>query len=436
MGNRKNVYCVVGIVILFATLFLVSCASTPNRRALEDGATDVTNYSDFKVENCTLPDGKVVTMYGFYKAYDGVQWQNIQSRKYNKKEMEELRKLFGKEPWAPTGPLSPYWEVVGGLIDKYGAEKVNKMLFSDISAISYYSAEDLGELASYMATAVVAQGCYEDSTGVYLLTICPPKNLKVLQKNKAEQKKHEGQFGYEVSYIPRKMYEDIKPPKLKPAKVKPFNPNEIPNSDRNLVPVAPSGNGVYNYDANLADQLQWLAVTVACKGVYDMAYTGDFSAKNPKGYYTTRHIKSYLAREDEYSKGTLLFEGICFDYADFAYQEVKKNRLNYPKVANFWMVGTFEQTGANDIVSYRIANTGEVPNWTINNTPVVINSHNHVYAHDGVTGHAWFWVKATDGIIYWVDPTWTDSEGRPVYGIVQDGVREVQLEPNPAYCVK
>ena len=435
MGNKKNVYCIVSIGILFATLFLVSCASTPNRRALEDGATDVTNYSDFKVENCTLPDGKVVTMYGFYKAYDGVQWQNIQSRKYNKKEMEELRKLLGKEPWAPTGPLSPYWEVVGGLIDKYGAEKVNKMLFSDTSAISYYSAEDLGELASYMATAAGAQGCYEDSTGVYLLTICPPKNLKVLQKNKAEQKKHEGQFGYEVGYIPRKMYEDIKPPKLTPAKITPFNPNEIPDSDRNLVPVAPTGNAAYYYDANLADQLQWLAVTVACKGEYDMAYTGEFRQKNPTDYYTTSLIKHYLAREGKVSRGTNKFEGICFDYADFAYQELLNNRSAYPKVDNFWIVGTFEQTGANDIVNYRIANTGEVSNMTINNTPVVAYSHNHIYAHDGATGHSWFWVRATDGVTYWIDPTWTDNTGRPVYGIVRGG-REVQLEPNPAYCVK
>ena len=62
MENRKNVYCIVSIDILFAILFLVSCASTPNRRALEDGATDVTNYSDFKVENCTLPDGDKMRM--------------------------------------------------------------------------------------------------------------------------------------------------------------------------------------------------------------------------------------------------------------------------------------------------------------------------------------------------------------------------------------
>ena len=422
------------VLALLCLCFLTACASTPNSRAYEDGATDMTDYSDFKVENCKLPDGKVVTMYGFYKVSDGAKWQNIQSRKYNEKEKERLRKLFGEEPWTPTGPLSPFFKVLCGLIDKYGAEKVNKMLFSDTSAISYYNVEDLGELSSYLAVGGGVQGCYEDSTGVYLLTICPPKNLKQLQKNKAEQKRHEGQFGYEVAYIPRKMYADVKPVKLNPAKVTPFNPNNIPDSDRNLVPVISSGNGAYYYDNDLANELQWLAVTTACKGIYDMAYTGNFSQKNPTDYYQTKHIKKYLATNDgRASKGTTLFEGICFDYADFAYQELKQNKLNYPRVANFWMVGTFSDP--NDIVAYRLANEGEQSNFTINRTPVVVYNHNHIYAHDGATSHAWFWVQATDGIMYWVDPTWTDNSGRPVYGIVRGG-REVQLEANPNYCVR
>ena len=263
----------------------------------------------------------------------------------------------------------------------------------------------------------------------------PPKDLVALRGNKKEQERHNGEIGYEVVYIPRVMYKKIEPPKLTPAKVTPFNPNDIlPDPNYDLVPVAPSGNGAYYYDNTLANQLQWLAVLTACKGTYDMAYTGDFSQKNPTDYYQTRFIKQYLATNDgRASKGTTLFEGICFDYADFAYQELKQNKLNYPRVANFWMVGTFSDP--NDIVAYRLANEGEQSNFTINRTPVVVNSHNHIYAHDGATSHAWFWVQATDGIIYWVDPTWTDNSGRPVYGIVRGG-REVQLEANPAYCVK
>ena len=58
-----------------------------------------------------------------------------------------------------------------------------------------------------------------------------------------------------------------------------------------------------------------------------MVYTGDFSAKNPTDYYKTRFIKKYLATNDgRASKGTTKVEGISFDYADFAYQELRDNK--------------------------------------------------------------------------------------------------------------
>ena len=145
-------------------------------------------------------------------------------------------------------------------------------------------------------------------------------------------------------------------------------------------------------------------------------------------------IKKYLASNDgKASRGTTLFEGICFDYADFAYQELKDNRKDYPNVANFWMVGTFEDSST--IVQYRIANANESPNSTINRTPVVIDKYSHTRAHDNATNHAWFWVQGTDGVIYWVDPTWTDNIGRPVYGIVRNGL-ETPLDPAQSMCAR
>ena len=456
---KKNVYCVVSIAILFATLFLVSCASmswqTPNYDAMcDDLPSDVTNYCDYKIEKCKLPDGKVVDMYFFNNVNDGVKWFNVQERRFNpefpeiaKKNLERLQASGRRDDeWVvrdwkcvPTGPIAPFWKAVWALANKTGSKDVSKYISR--SPISYFAVDDpaFGQLSEFFQNSpnfagASAMGCYEDSDGVYLFTICPVKNLAAVQRNQLVQKEHKGQFGYEVAYIPRKMYADVKPVKLNPAKETPFNPNNIPDSNRNLVPVVSSGNGAYYYDNDLANELQWLAVTTACKGIYDMAYTGDFRQKNPTDYYQTKHIKKYLATNDgRASKGTTLFEGICFDYADFAYQELKQNKLNYPRVANFWMVGTFSDP--NDVVAYRLANEGEQSNFTINRTPVVVNSHNHIYAHDGATSHAWFWVQATDGTMYWVDPTWTDGTGRPVYGIVRGG-REVQLEPNPAYCVK
>ncbi len=221
---------------------------------------------------------------------------------------------------------------------------------------------------------------------------------------------------------------------MTPAKIQPFNPSAVPDSDRNLAPVTPNGNGAYYYDENLAYHLQWLAVKIACKGVYDMAYTGNFRQKNPVDYYKTSFIKNYLATNDGMaSKGATLFEGICFDYADFAYQELKEKRKEYPNVSGFWMVGTFNDPST--IVAYKIAGAGETPTTQINRTPVVIYSENHILAHDNATSHAWIWVQATDGTVYWVDPTWTDNTGRPVYGIVRGG-QEIYLKPDSRFCVQ
>lgn len=56
-------------------------------------------------------------------------------------------------------------------------------------------------------------------------------------------------------------------------------------------------------------------------------------------------------------------------------------------------------------------------------------------ADNGATKHAWLWAQAKDGTVYWIDPTWTDNSGRPVYGIVRAGA-EIQLPPASDLCVK
>ena len=89
----------------------------------------------------------------------------------------------------------------------------------------------------------------------------------------------------------------------------------------------------------------------------------------------------------------------------------------------------------NDIIAYRIANPGEQPTTTINHTPVIVFTHNPITAHDRATKHAWFWAQSKDGTTYWIDPTWTDSEGKPVYGIVR-GNKEIRLTPSSDLCMK
>ena len=434
--------------IIATTLILFSCASTPNSdAAVEVLANDLSNYADYIVDNCKLPDGKTARMCVYNNAHDGERIQNWQSWKFDKSVQESRRQFIEKyhpNPndtgflsggffyWYPTGPVSPFWESYFAIKYKYGDKAANEMMQAAVS-VTYYNAEDLGQLSQFMTTSnCLAQGYYEDSTGKYVLSIGSPNSF-LTTISKKERKNHRDQFAYVVSYIPKNMYKEVRPLKINPAKTQPFNPSAIPDSNRNLAPVISEGSAPYYYDGKMANKMQWLAVKIACKGVYDMAYTGDFSAKNPRDYYKTSFIKNYLATNGATSKGTKLFEGVCFDYADFAYQELSENQKEYPSAKNYWMVGTFEDP--NDIVAYRIANRGERATDTINRTPVVVASHNHIQSHSNAKHHAWFWVQAEDGIIYWVDPTWTDNTGKPVYGIVRNG-KEIQLEPDSRYSVQ
>lgn len=455
-----------GMLSLIPPVFLSSCLTNSaifgnTYAAMQDSRdTDASKYYDYKIKNFKFPDGKVADVYIFNTVKDQHGWFFAQREaidpSYQKQQKENIAKYtawlkesefesirarykewIAEARWTAKvkGPLTPFYKVYFALEEQYGKEKLIEMAKAQYAMpiISYYELSDLGELADYMTENSAASACFEDSTGVYMLTICPPKNLAALRKNTKEKKRHNGQMGYEVAYIPRSAYPKITPPKLTPAKVTPLDPSSLPDSDLSLNPVSPSEKSPYYYDANLANQLQWLAVKIACKGRYDMAYTGNFRAKNPHDYYTTSFIKSYLAANDgRASKGTTLFEGICFDYADFAYQELSDNRKNYSsRIKSFAMVGTF--SNSQDIIAYRIAENGEAYDMTINRTPVVVYSHNRIRAHGGATNHAWFWVLATDGTMYWVDPTWTDNSGRPVYGIVRGG-QEVQLEADSRYC--
>ncbi len=440
--KKLSVLLILGISVVSYKVSAASVFNTPNYKAAEKVyAPDMSNYADYVVENCLLPDGKTATVYVFNNIYDQIKWQNVQTWKFSPDHKKKAKDHIAKGQdtrfweWMPTGPLTPYFQAAVILREKYGLDAAKELEITNSSPISYYNATDLGQLSSYLKNLdSCAQACYEDSDGVYLLTVCRPKYLHEDNCSKDMKRLHKNEFAYDVGFIPKKMYK-VPPVKLNPAKTQPLNPSSIPDSDRSLVPLAPTkGNETYYYDTNLANKLQYLAVKIACKGVYDMAYTGNFRARNPTDYYKTSFIKKDLAKNDgRASKGTVLFEGICFDYADFAYQELKDNQNEYPNVANFWMVGTFEDSS--DIVAYRLAIAGENSTMTINRTPVVVFSHNHIAAHDRATNHAWFWVQSTDGTVYWIDPTWTDNTGRPVYGIVRGG-KEIELTPSSDLCVR
>lgn len=477
---KKIYYVLFALLIILPQILLTSCMSALESSLVgqkftsmeADNATDASGYSDYTIKNFKFPDGKIADIYIFNNVKDQYGWFIAQRHSQDpewhklknkdiadyKAEIQEIRSsdtyvelidgkhiafyndMIKRARWSMNlkGPLTPFYKVYFSLVQQYGSQEKliqEAKAIGQMPSISYYKVEELGELADYMTEKSAASACFEDSSGVYMLTLAPPKNMTALKGNSAEQKRHKGELAYEIAYIPRSQYPKITPPKLTPAKLTPTAPSSIPDSDRNLNPLSPTGTGAYYYDENLAYQLQWLAVKIACKGVYDMAYTGNFRAKNPTDYYKTSFIKSYLAKNDgSASKGTTLFEGICFDYADFAYQELSENRKNYSsRIKNFYMVGTF--SNSTDIIAYRLAESGENYDMIINRTPVVVYAHNHIKAHSNATNHAWFWVVAADGVVYWVDPTWTDNSGRPVYGIVRGG-QEMQLPAAQSLCVQ
>lgn len=444
--KRQSIILILMVFIISIMLTSASLFDTPNFSAARNVLdNDLSGYYDYLISDCKLPDGKIANVYVFNNIYDQMQWQWAQARAYSsiwkKSAAKEIKRCEEKGTdssfyrWYPTGPLSPFYKRWGDLEKIYGADETNKICIAT-SPVMYYKQEDLGQLSNYLKTLdCAAQACYEDENGVYLITICRTKYIpqSYIVSNKMKIL-HKNEFVYEVAFIPKEMYKD-EPLKLDPAKTTIYDPDSVPDSDLELVPVEYSGNeNVYYYDSTLAYKLQWLAVNVACKGVYDMAYTGNFYAKNPKDNYKTSFIKSYLASNNgKTSRGTILFEGICFDYADFACQEIKANKKEYPNVVNYWMVGTFENP--NDIIVYKIASPGEKSNMTINTTPVVVLNHNRIVAHENATNHAWLWVQSDDGTVYWVDPTWTDNLGQPVYGIVRDG-REIPLNPDTRLFAK
>jgi tetratricopeptide (TPR) repeat protein len=183
------------------------------------------------------------------------------------------------------------------------------------------------------------------------------------------------------------------------------------------------------------DSLQWLAKEIACIGTYSNAQAGDYTHPDPTNYYKPSDIREYLARQSGNRTKTATFYGICFDYAQEAYNDILNNQSYYENLGM--------KKG-----SWYIAMTYDNPNVITLNDPVskdkAILIRNGVYlkentrfsiqAHGAAPNHAWLWVYGKDGTIYWIDPTWTDNTGYVWWGIVRDG-KEVQWNPSKEYCV-
>jgi tetratricopeptide (TPR) repeat protein len=186
---------------------------------------------------------------------------------------------------------------------------------------------------------------------------------------------------------------------------------------------------------SLPDELQWLAVQTACIGQYNNAQTGDYTLSDPTDYYKPSDIREYLTKMSGDRTRITMFYGICFDYAQAAYEDILKYESHYEKLGmkkNGWFIAA-AMDNSRQITLYDPVSK-EQADVVMNGVPLKGISRQNVQAHGDAIWHAWLWVFADDGTVYWIDPTWTDNAGYVWWGIVQDG-KEVQLRPLENLCM-
>jgi tetratricopeptide (TPR) repeat protein len=186
---------------------------------------------------------------------------------------------------------------------------------------------------------------------------------------------------------------------------------------------------------DFTDELQWLTALTACIGQYNMAQTGDYTVKDPQDYYRPSHIREWLARQSGNRTVTQTFYGICFDYAQWAYNTISQDRDRYERLGmkkgDWYIVGVGDNP--RQITLYDPA-ARDKATVIMNGVPLKEDSRQNVSAHGDAKNHAWLWVYGNDGTIYWLDPTWTDNTGYVWWGVVRNG-EETQIRPAENYCM-
>jgi hypothetical protein len=157
---------------------------------------------------------------------------------------------------------------------------------------------------------------------------------------------------------------------------------------------------------------------------------------DPPDWYTPSMKAGRFARMSGNMTRTITFYGVCFDYAQFAWNDIKNYQKKYNDAGmkgQQWFIAIANAGNPNTIILYDPVSK-EKATTISNGVYLKEKSRYNVYAHDGTSGHAWLWVQHNNGTWYWIDPTWTDNTGYVWWGIVENG-REVQRYPDPEYCV-
>lgn len=190
---------------------------------------------------------------------------------------------------------------------------------------------------------------------------------------------------------------------------------------------------------SFTDAIQDLAVRTACVGQYSATEAGGGWYEDPHDYYTPKMMAARLARESGNMTRTETFYGVCFDYAQFAWNYVNQNKKWYKAQGlyegQFWICGVDDNSK-----ELTLCYPGNARNYSFVQNGVYVKvpaagGLRYVQSHDGATHHAWLWLERSDGVLFWIDPTWTDNVGYPVFGYISKKGKEIQCRPNREYCV-
>jgi hypothetical protein len=190
---------------------------------------------------------------------------------------------------------------------------------------------------------------------------------------------------------------------------------------------------------NLADLLQDLAIQTACLGRYSTAETGaNVTSRydDPPDWYDPPMMANRFAAMSGNMTRINTFYGVCFDYAQFAWNDIRDYQKSYNEAGmkgQQWYIAAANVGDPYTIILYDPV-SAEMATTVSNGVYLKEIARHRVETHDKASGHAWLWVQHNNGTWYWIDPTWTDNSGYVWWGMVKDG-KEVQYYPDPVYCV-
>ena len=182
--------------------------------------------------------------------------------------------------------------------------------------------------------------------------------------------------------------------------------------------------------------IQDLAKQTACIGSYSATQAGGGWYDDPHDYYTPQMLAERFKKMSGERTRTQTFYGVCFDYAQAAWDDIRVYQSSYNKAGmkdSQWYIAAVDDD-PNYITLYDPVSK-EKSDRKLNGVYLKKNSSFSIQAHGNATHHAWLWIQHQNGNWYWIDPTWTDNTGYVYYGIISNG-REVQYTPDNKYCVR